>query len=470
MTLTPRQNSRSLRRLVADHGALHSQPLPPNYLFPPGADDNDDLTHLDILLAGPTHTPFAAGVWKLHLTIPADYPQQPPTAHFRTPIFHPNVEPQTGAVCVETLKRDWDPKLTLKDVLVTVSCLLIQPNPDSALNAEAGSLIQESYAAFARRAELMTSIHGVVPKALRDVVKEAQMRGQEVLEEEEASKEVAEMPAAPPRRRRPTARQRGVATMRRSDGSPSGGMTRRWHQPNQTNPFVLQRPADDVFGSTMPDRHEEPAPSLDDDSSVLMDADQENDETRSPRKATTPKVGTPKRPGGAAVPLGELTLEEPSSSEVEDAMDAEYPPSPRKSSPLKSPAKRRPQLQPREDQPESSRNATARNMTPTTNPFPQPLAQDSPYSLAIPSPSPQKTRMLQETPKRAPLFPSLSTPLEYRGIFKARSPSSREKKLQARRKKEESDGKLWRLCGENIARWNRGDFDGEPFGRKGRRW
>ncbi|EME49930.1 hypothetical protein DOTSEDRAFT_100125, partial [Dothistroma septosporum NZE10] len=119
----------------------------------------DDLTQLDILLAGPTHTPFAHGVWKLHLNIPPNYPEQPPTANFRTHIFHPNVDPQTLAVCVETLKRDWDSKLTLRDVLVTISCLLIQPNPDSALNAEAGALIQDNYANFARQAEMMTSVH-----------------------------------------------------------------------------------------------------------------------------------------------------------------------------------------------------------------------------------------------------------------------------------------------------------------------
>ena len=145
-------NSKNLRRLAADHGALHGQALPPNYLWSPTAAHSDDLTQLDILLAGPAHTPFSAGVWKLHLTIPPEYPQAPPTAHFRTPIFHPNVDPQSGGVCVETLKRDWDTKLTLRDVLLTICCLLIQPNPDSALNAEAGALIQEGYEVFARSA------------------------------------------------------------------------------------------------------------------------------------------------------------------------------------------------------------------------------------------------------------------------------------------------------------------------------
>lgn len=50
--------------------------------------------------------------------MPEDYPRSPPKASFRTRIWHPNVEESTGSVCVDTLKRDWEAKLTLKDVLV----------------------------------------------------------------------------------------------------------------------------------------------------------------------------------------------------------------------------------------------------------------------------------------------------------------------------------------------------------------
>ena len=78
----------------------------------------DDLTQLNILLTGPQGTPYAAGVWKLHLRIPPDYPKNAPKASFRTKMWHPNVEESTGSVCVETLKRDWQPKLTLRDILM----------------------------------------------------------------------------------------------------------------------------------------------------------------------------------------------------------------------------------------------------------------------------------------------------------------------------------------------------------------
>jgi ubiquitin-conjugating enzyme E2 S len=169
-----------MRRLAKDQATLHTS-TPPNYLFPPGDDHSlpDDLTQLIILITGAHGTPYSQGVWKLHLKMPEDYPINPPKATFKTRIFHPNVDESTGAVCLETLKRDWDKKLTLKDILVTISCLLINPNPDSALNAEAGALLQEDYEAFARKAKLMTSIHAPIPKALKDAVVEAKRRGED---------------------------------------------------------------------------------------------------------------------------------------------------------------------------------------------------------------------------------------------------------------------------------------------------
>ena len=59
---------------------------------------------------------------------------------FLTKIFHPNVGP-TGEICVNTLKKDWKPDLGIKHILVTIKCLLIYPNPESALNEEAGKLL-----------------------------------------------------------------------------------------------------------------------------------------------------------------------------------------------------------------------------------------------------------------------------------------------------------------------------------------
>ena len=394
------------------------------------------------------------------------------------------MDPQTGGVCVETLKRDWDAKLTLRDILVVIGCLLIQPNPDSALNMEAGSLIQEDYAAFTRRAELMTSIHAVVPKALKQAVSGAQNRGREEDELETVEDKVeikdfaAAEPAAPARRRRldATARQRGT-TSRRSAGSPSSAPATRRQQPETSQPFVVQNGSDDPFGEPALRRPQrERAKSLSDSS--MADANQENDEMQSPVKVRTPKAATPRRPQGAPVPLGELEMDEP-SSESESDMEAEYPPSPQKS-PHKSPQKLRHKQLEIPQRAESSRDALRRapNITPPSNFFNQPLAAASPFAPSVnPTPSPRKTRLQRPgTPPKLKTQPGglfgFKTPRadSGTGIFKPRSPSSSEKNREEKQRRAALDAKLWKLCGGDVKRWNRCDFDGDPFKKRAPRW
>uniref|UniRef100_A0A7S3VLF3 E2 ubiquitin-conjugating enzyme n=1 Tax=Dunaliella tertiolecta TaxID=3047 RepID=A0A7S3VLF3_DUNTE len=117
-----------------------------------------NLADVQAELDGPQGTPYENGLFRIRLSVGADYPTSPPKGFFATKIFHPNVSP-SGEICVNVLKKDWTPETGLKHVLVVVRCLLIEPNPDSALNEEAGRLLQEDYEEFAGHARLMTSIH-----------------------------------------------------------------------------------------------------------------------------------------------------------------------------------------------------------------------------------------------------------------------------------------------------------------------
>jgi len=66
----------------------------------------------------------------------------------------------TGAICVNTLKKDWTPETTVAHVLAVIRCLLIVPFPESSLNDEAGKLFMESYDEYSKRARLMADVHG----------------------------------------------------------------------------------------------------------------------------------------------------------------------------------------------------------------------------------------------------------------------------------------------------------------------
>jgi ubiquitin-conjugating enzyme E2 S len=121
----------------------------------------NDENPLDIQaeLEGPDETPYAGGVFRLKLTLGSDFPAQPPKAYLLTKIFHPNIAP-TGEVCVNTLKRDWQPtNWSIPNILQVIRCLLIVPFPESALNEEAGKLFMESYEEYADHARMMTQVH-----------------------------------------------------------------------------------------------------------------------------------------------------------------------------------------------------------------------------------------------------------------------------------------------------------------------
>jgi ubiquitin-conjugating enzyme E2 S len=92
--------------------------------------------------------------------IDGEFPSKPPKGFFLTKIFHPNVAQPSGDICVNTLKRDWNPaSWSLSHIFQIIRCLLIVPFPESALNEEAGRLFMESYEEYFSQAKLLAGIH-----------------------------------------------------------------------------------------------------------------------------------------------------------------------------------------------------------------------------------------------------------------------------------------------------------------------
>mmetsp|Transcript_72617 Transcript_72617/g.200363 ORF Transcript_72617/g.200363 Transcript_72617/m.200363 type:complete len:195 (+) Transcript_72617:1333-1917(+) len=137
--------------------------------------NSEDPLDIQALIEGPTQTPYEGGTYRVKIIIGAEFPAQPPRAIFLTKIFHPNIS-CTGDVCVNTLKRDWDPQnWSIGHILQVIRCLLIEPFPQSALNEEAGRLFMESYSEYAAHAAMVNRVHAVqlLPAgASEDVVEE----------------------------------------------------------------------------------------------------------------------------------------------------------------------------------------------------------------------------------------------------------------------------------------------------------
>jgi len=80
--------------------------------------NEEDITDIQAIITGPEQTPYAGGQFRVKLKLGNDFPQSPPQGFFLTKIFHPNVSPKDGSICVDTLKKGWTENLGIKDILL----------------------------------------------------------------------------------------------------------------------------------------------------------------------------------------------------------------------------------------------------------------------------------------------------------------------------------------------------------------
>ncbi|KAJ5510167.1 Ubiquitin-conjugating enzyme E2 [Penicillium expansum] len=106
--------------------------------------DHDDLLHWEAVLKGPEGSLYEGGRWHLNIEVPPNYPLAPPIIHFTTKIVHPNIDFETGNVCLSLLKEEWSPAGAggLAGTLKALQWLLSYPNPDSPLNVDIAVLLR----------------------------------------------------------------------------------------------------------------------------------------------------------------------------------------------------------------------------------------------------------------------------------------------------------------------------------------
>ncbi|KAG8972185.1 hypothetical protein FRC05_010234 [Tulasnella sp. 425] len=147
-------NPTAFRRLVREIRQLQTEP-------PEGiriSTDDEDILDVTGIIQGPAGTPYEGGYFRVKFKFTEEFPAAPPKCWFMTKIFHPNVS-KAGEICVNTLKKDWKREYGIAHILVTIKCLLIYPNPESALDEAAGKMLLEKYEDYCKHAKLMTSVH-----------------------------------------------------------------------------------------------------------------------------------------------------------------------------------------------------------------------------------------------------------------------------------------------------------------------
>ena len=118
----------ALKRISKELQDLLKEPLAQCSAGPIG----EDLFHWNATIMGPEESPYAGGVFFLAIHFPTDYPFKPPKLNFTTRIYHPNIN-SNGSICLDILRSQWSPALTISKVLLSICSLLCDPNPDDPL-------------------------------------------------------------------------------------------------------------------------------------------------------------------------------------------------------------------------------------------------------------------------------------------------------------------------------------------------
>ena len=127
----------TLKRLQAELKELQKNPLEN---CSAGLEIEDDMYIWQASILGPSNSPYEGGTFHLKIEFTNDYPYSPPVVKFMTPIYHCNIDSK-GNICLNILKDQWSPALTISKVLLSISSLLDDPNPKDPLVPDIAELL-----------------------------------------------------------------------------------------------------------------------------------------------------------------------------------------------------------------------------------------------------------------------------------------------------------------------------------------
>ncbi|PWY98775.1 putative UBC1-E2 ubiquitin-conjugating enzyme [Testicularia cyperi] len=120
---------------------------------------DDSPFHLVGTFPGPENSPYEKGTFDVDIVVPEGYPFQPIKMKFITRVYHPNISSQSGAICLDILKDQWSPVLTLKSTLMSLRSLLCSPEPNDPQDAEVAKHYLRDRKDFEKTAKYWTEIY-----------------------------------------------------------------------------------------------------------------------------------------------------------------------------------------------------------------------------------------------------------------------------------------------------------------------
>ena len=121
---------------------------------------DDDIFHWMATIIGPEGSPYEGGIFNLRIDFPQDYPFKPPYIVFLSKIYHCNIN-SSGNICLDILKEQWSPALTISKVLLSICSLMDDQNPNDPLNIDAAKLFIDDREKFIQYAKEVTFFNSV---------------------------------------------------------------------------------------------------------------------------------------------------------------------------------------------------------------------------------------------------------------------------------------------------------------------
>jgi len=108
--------------------------------------DKDDLLNFKLTIE-PDEGLYKEGRFVFTFKVGPNYPHEPPKVKCETMVYHPNIDLE-GNVCLNILREDWKPVLTINAVVYGIQYLFLEPNPDDPLNKEAAEVLSKNRRLF----------------------------------------------------------------------------------------------------------------------------------------------------------------------------------------------------------------------------------------------------------------------------------------------------------------------------------